>query len=87
LLQNTRSKKTCLMFTTYVGHALIVVMRKNTRDIEEIHEHLVVRGFMRGYTCWTEHDEYKEVVLEDTDVGGDDDVDQMNHCWTEQNMS
>jgi hypothetical protein len=19
-------------------------------------------------------------------VGGDDDVDQMNHCWTEQNM-
>jgi hypothetical protein len=26
-------------------------------------------------------------VLEDTDVGGDDDVDQMNHCWMEQNMS
>jgi hypothetical protein len=29
------------------------------------------------------HSEYKEVVLEDTDVGGDDDVDQTNHCWTE----
>jgi hypothetical protein len=26
-------------------------------------------------------------VLEDTDVGGDDDVDQMNHYWTEHNMA
>jgi hypothetical protein len=25
-------------------------------------------------------------VLEDTDVGGDNDVDQTNHCWTKQNM-
>jgi hypothetical protein len=50
--------------------------------MEEIHDHLLISGFMSGYTCWTEHDEYKEVVLEDTDVGGDDDVDQMNHCWT-----
>jgi hypothetical protein len=41
---------------------------------------------MSRYTYWTEHGEYKEVVLEDTDVGADDDVDQMNHCWTEQNM-
>jgi hypothetical protein len=32
---------------------------------------------MSGYICWTEHGEYKEVV------GVDDDVDQMNHCWTE----
>jgi hypothetical protein len=62
------------MFTTYVAHALIAIMRKKTRDIEEICEHLLVRGFMSGYTCWTEHDEYKEVV------GGDDDVDEMNHC-------
>jgi hypothetical protein len=54
---------------------------KKTRDIEEIREHLLVRGFMSGYTCWTEHGEYKEVV------GGDDDVDQMNHCWMEQNMA
>jgi hypothetical protein len=53
---------------------------KKTLDIEEIREHLLVRGFMSGYTCWTEHGEYKEVV------GGDDDVDEMNHCWTEQNM-
>jgi hypothetical protein len=53
---------------------LIAVMRK-TQDIEEIHEHLLVRGFMSGYTCWTEHGEYKEVVLDDIDVGGDDDVD------------
>jgi hypothetical protein len=30
---------------------------------------------MSGYNCWTEHGEHKEVVLEDTDVGGDDDVD------------
>jgi hypothetical protein len=30
---------------------------------------------MSGYTCWMEHDEYKEVVLEDIDVGGYDDVD------------
>jgi hypothetical protein len=60
---------------------------KKTRDIEEIREHLLVRGFMSGYTYWMEHNEYKEVVLEDTDVGGDDDVDQMNHCWTEQNMA
>jgi hypothetical protein len=60
---------------------------KKTRDIEEIREHLLVRGFMSGYTCWTEHGEYKEVVLEDTNVGGDDDVDQMNHYWTEQNMA
>jgi hypothetical protein len=34
-----------------------------------------------------ENDEYKEVVLEDIDVGGDDGLDQMNHCWTEQNMA
>jgi hypothetical protein len=60
---------------------------KKTRDIEEIHEHLLIRGFMSGYTCWMEHGEYKEVVLEDTDVGGDDDVDHMNHCWREQNMA
>jgi hypothetical protein len=53
---------------------------KKTRDIEEIHEHLIVRGFMSGYTCWTEHSEYKEFVLKDTDVRGDDDVDQMNYC-------
>jgi hypothetical protein len=60
---------------------------KKTRDIEESHEHLLVRGFMSGYTCWTEHGEQKKVVLEDTDVGGDDNVDQMHHCWMEQNMS
>jgi hypothetical protein len=60
---------------------------KKTRDMEEIHEHLLVTGFMSGYTYWMEHGEYKEVVLEDTDVGGDDDIDQMNHCWTEQNMA
>jgi hypothetical protein len=42
---------------------------------------------MSGYTCWTEHGEYKEGVLEETDVGGDNDVDQMNHCWTKQNMA
>jgi hypothetical protein len=47
---------------------------KKTRDIEEIQDHLLVRGFMSGYTCWMEHDKYKEVV------GGDDDVDEMNHC-------
>jgi hypothetical protein len=50
---------------------------KKTRDIEEIHEHLLVRGFMSRYTCWTEHGEYWDVV------GGDDDVDEMNYCWTE----
>jgi hypothetical protein len=53
---------------------------KKTRDIEVIREHLLVRGFVSRYTWWTEHHEYKEVVLEDIDVGGDDDVDQMNHC-------
>jgi hypothetical protein len=53
---------------------------KKTRDIEETPEHLLVRGFISGYTYWTEHNEYKEVVYEDTDVVGDDDVDQMNHC-------
>jgi hypothetical protein len=41
---------------------------------------------MSGYTCWMEHGKHKEVVLEDIDVGDVDDVDQMNHCWTEQNM-
>jgi hypothetical protein len=75
------------MFTTYVAHVLIAIMRKKTRDIEEIREHFLVRGFMSGYTYWMEHDEYKEIVLEDTDVGGDDDVDQTNHCWTEHNMA
>jgi hypothetical protein len=54
---------------------------KKTQDIEEIQEHLLIRGFMSGYTCWTEHGEYKEVV------GGDDNVDETNHCWTEQNMA
>jgi hypothetical protein len=53
---------------------------KKTRDIEEIHEHLLVRGFMSGYTYWMDHSEYREVVHEDTDVGGDDDIDQTNHC-------
>jgi hypothetical protein len=67
------------VFTTYVAHVLIAVMRKKTQDIEEIHEHLLIRGFVSGYTYWMEHGEYKEVVLEDTDVGGDDDVDQTNH--------
>jgi hypothetical protein len=47
---------------------------KKTQDIEEICEHLLVRGFMSGYTCWAEHGEYKEVV------GGDDDIDETNHC-------
>jgi hypothetical protein len=61
--------------------------QKKTRDIEEIHKHLLVRGFISGYTYWTEHGEYKQVVLEDTNMGGDDDVDQMNHCWMEQNMA
>jgi hypothetical protein len=60
---------------------------KNTRDIEEIREHVLVGGFMSEYTCWMEHGEYKDVVLEDTDLASDDDVDQMNHCWTEQNMA
>jgi hypothetical protein len=60
---------------------------KKTQDIDEIREHLLVRGFMSEYTCWTEHREYKEVVLEDTDVGGDDDVEQTNHYWTEHNMA
>jgi hypothetical protein len=41
---------------------------KKARDIEEIREHLLVRGFMSGYTCWMEHSEYKEAVLGDTDV-------------------
>jgi hypothetical protein len=54
---------------------------KKTQNIEEIQEHLLIRGFMSGYTCWTEHGEYKEVV------GGDDNVDETNHCWTEQNMA
>jgi hypothetical protein len=42
---------------------------------------LLIRGFMSGYICWTEHDEYKEVV------GDDDDVDELNHYWIEQNMA
>jgi hypothetical protein len=54
---------------------------KKTRDIEEICEHLLVRGFLSRYTYWTEHSEYKEVM------GVDDDVDQTNHCWMEQNMA
>jgi hypothetical protein len=29
----------------------------------------------------------QDMAREDTDVGGDYDVDQMNHCWTEQNMA
>jgi hypothetical protein len=53
---------------------------KKTQDIEEISEHLLVRGFMSGYIYWTENGEYKVVV------GGDDNVDETNHCWTEQNM-
>jgi hypothetical protein len=61
--------------------------KKKTKDIEKICEHLLVREFMSGYTCWMKHDEYKEIVLEDTDVEGDDDVHQMNHCWTKQNMA
>jgi phosphotransferase system IIB component len=36
---------------------------------------------MSGYTCWTKHGDYKEVM------GGDNNVDQINHCWTEQNMA
>jgi hypothetical protein len=59
---------------------------KKTQDIQEIHKHLLVRCFMSGYTCWMEHSEYKEIVLEDTNVRGDNDVDKMNHCWMEQNM-
>jgi hypothetical protein len=54
---------------------------KKTRDIEKICKHLLVRGFMSRYTCQTEHSEYKVVV------GVDDDVHQMHHCWTKQNMA
>jgi hypothetical protein len=35
---------------------------KKTPDIEEIREHLMVRGFMSRYTCWMEHSEHKEVI-------------------------
>jgi hypothetical protein len=70
------------MFTTCCPYSDFY-NEKKTCDIEEICDHLLVRGFMSGYTCWTEHGEYKEVVYEDTDVGGDDDVDQMNNCWME----
>jgi hypothetical protein len=38
---------------------------------------------MCGYTYWTEHGEYEEVVLGDIDVGGYDNVDQTNHCCME----
>jgi hypothetical protein len=37
---------------------------KKTSDIEETREHLMVRGFMSGYICWTKHDEHKVVVHE-----------------------
>jgi hypothetical protein len=58
---------------------------KKTRDIEEIREHLLVRGFMSGYTYWTERGEYKEVV------GGDDDVDEptiagRSRIWQERTL-
>jgi hypothetical protein len=33
--------------------------KKKTQDIKEIRQHLLVRGFMSGYTCWTEHGKYK----------------------------
>jgi hypothetical protein len=33
-------------------------------NIEEIHDHLVHRGFMSGYTCCTKNGEDKEVVHE-----------------------
>jgi hypothetical protein len=38
----------------------------------------------------THHKQPKELTtwfLKNIDVGGNDDVDQMNHCWTEQNMT
>jgi hypothetical protein len=76
---------------TFLETAVEYKKPENMSDVHYIccprREHLLVRGFMSGYTCWTVHGEYKEVVLEDTDVGGDDDVDQMHHCWTEQNMT
>jgi hypothetical protein len=34
---------------------------KKTQDIDEIHEHLLIRDFMSGYTCWTEHGEHKAI--------------------------
>jgi hypothetical protein len=75
---------------TFLETAVEYKKPENMSDVHYIccpgREHLLVRGFMSGYTCWTVHGEYKE-VLEDTDVGGDDDVDQMHHCWTEQNMT
>jgi hypothetical protein len=37
---------------------------KKTSNIEKICEHLMVRGFMSGYICWTKHDEHKVVVHE-----------------------
>jgi hypothetical protein len=58
---------------------------KRTRDIEEICEHLLLRGFMSGYTYWMEHGEYKVVV------GGDDDVNEMtitgrSRIWWERTL-
>jgi hypothetical protein len=35
---------------------------KKTSDIEETREHLMVRGFMSGYTCCTKYSKHKESV-------------------------
>jgi hypothetical protein len=51
----------------YVGQCISCMCinccnENKTTNIEEIREHLMVRGFMSGYTYWMEHDEHKEVV-------------------------
>jgi hypothetical protein len=86
----------------FVGHYICCPCvdcynEKMTSDIEKIHEHLMARGFMSGYTCWIEHGEHKEVVreghsiveedqdknvmVEDNDMAPDNNVDDLDEMF------
>ena len=44
---------------------------KNYERLEQIERHLIMRGFMEGYECWSQHGEQESIV------GGDDEDETM----------
>ena len=56
----------------YLVHVLTVRTRSLYSTSKIIHMHLLRRGFMPSYNCWTKHGE-RGVMMEDSEEEEDDD--------------